>query len=135
MASSRGRAPGRDGIRFPPGPSWPGRTRRAAGIEPEPHGVPKGYDPDQFPDNTGQASPYLGHTQKVETGAAAKNQTVPTTSETQPDVRSVQHTCNGRGSELPPGLVELARLWPGIPDAIRKSILSLAEATGITTHA
>jgi hypothetical protein len=104
------------------------RAVRAAGIEPEPHGVSKVYDPDQLPDNTGQASPYLGHTQRVETGAAAKNQTLPATSETQPDVRSVQHTCSGRGTEMPPSLVELARLWPGIPRAAQTSILVTARA-------
>ncbi len=71
---------------------WNG-GRWDAGIEPEAHGVSKGYDPGQLPDNSGQEPPYLGHTQKVGAGAAVEKRTLPATSRTKRDVRSVQHVC------------------------------------------
>ena len=104
------------------------RMVEAAGIEPDAHGVPKGYDSGQLPDNSGQERSYLGHTQKVGAGTEAEKRTVPDAGGTERDVLSVQHTCNGKGAELPPDLAELARLWPDIPEGTRAAILTRAKA-------
>ena len=105
------------------GTTFGGRAVEMAGLEPEAHGVPKGYDPGQLPDNSGQEPPYLGHTQKVGAGTAAEKRTLPATPETKRDVRSVQHACNGQGADLE----ELVALWPGLPQSARTPLLSMAR--------
>ncbi len=74
----------------------------------------------------------LTQTQKVGAGAAVEKRTLPATSGTERDVRSVQHACNGQGAGLPPDLGELARVWPDISETIRTTILSLARDAATT---